>query len=119
VRDRVAAAGRHGITAVPSVALKKQQLTVWDGRFLCEAKTDDVKIVTAHGHINKLRQISDFNALFILPSEVRSTLPVFLHQGKPIGFGACDTEFVSSRACSASRLQALFPNPDSVPICTV
>ena len=28
VRDRVAVAGRHGITAVPSVELKKQQLTV-------------------------------------------------------------------------------------------
>ncbi|MEP3653721.1 MAG: tRNA lysidine(34) synthetase TilS [Litorimonas sp.] len=119
VRDRVAVAGRHGITAVPSAELKKQQLTVWDGRFFCKAKTDNVKIITALGHINKLRQVTDFKELSNLPAEVRSTLPVFLHQGKPIGFGACDTEFVSSRACSASRLQALFPNPDSVSIYTV
>lgn len=119
VRDRVAVVGRHGITAVPSVALQKQNMTVWDGRFFCEAKMDGVQIKTAHGNIQKLRQINDFKELFKLPSEVRSTLPVFFYRGKPIGFGACDTQFVSSRVCSALRLQALFSNPDSVPICTV
>ena len=110
LRDRVAVKGRSGVSRQPRIVLEKQAVVLWDGRFFCKAKTDGMRIEPALGHLQKLRQISEFNTLFDLPSEVRPTLPVFFHEDRPVGYGACETEFVSTRACSASRLQALFPN---------
>ena len=116
LRDRVAVTGRRGISQQPAVTLEKNALTVWGGRFYCRAKADNIHVETAFGHLQKLRQLPEFKSLFYLPSEVRSILPIFFQDGEPIGYGACETEYVSSRACSASRLQDLFSDRDSVPI---
>jgi len=39
MRDKVAIKGRHDVTEVLPLALKKQRLTLWEGRFFCRAKT--------------------------------------------------------------------------------
>ncbi len=114
LRDRVAVTGRHGIIQVPALVLKRNVLTIWDGRFFVSAKTNDLRVETAQGHLQKLRQMTEFKSLFDLSVEVRPTLPIFLRDGAPIGFGACETEYVSSQACSAKRLQALYSNQDIV-----
>ena len=110
LRDRVAVTGRRDVAGLRHMTLQKQTLAVWDGRFYCKSKTDDVRIEPAFGHLQKLRQLPEFKTLFEHPADVRTTLPVFFQGGVPLGYGACETEFVSSRACSASRLQALFQN---------
>lgn len=107
LRDRVAVTGRSNVSSAQPVSLLPDVLTPWDGRFLCTAKTDGIRIEVGLGQLQKLRQMPEFNVLFSLPPKVRESLPIFYLGDIPIGFGACDTKFVSSRACSASRLQAL------------
>lgn len=114
IRDNVAIKGRHDVPKMPPLTLKKEPLTLWDGRFFCRAKTDDIHIEVAQGHLQNLRQLTEFKSLFELPAEVRPTLPIFFKDGKAVGFGACETEYVSSVASSALRLQALFQKADCV-----
>lgn len=108
LRDRVAVLGRSGTAKLSSVQLKLHVPHVWDGRFICMAKTNNIHVEPAKGYLQNLRQISEFKPLFDVPAEVRATLPLFFHNNTPIGFGAFETEKVSSKACSASRLQGLF-----------
>ena len=114
MRDNVAIKGRHDVPEMLPLTLKKQRLTHWDGRFFCRAKTGNIRVETAQGHLQKLRQLPEFKMLFELPAEVRPTLPVFFKGTNPIGFGACETEYVSSVASSALRLQGLFQKADCV-----
>jgi len=114
IRDKVAIKGRHNVPEVQPLVLKKQHLTLWDGRFFCRAKSDDVRIEAAQGHLQNLRQLTEFKPLFNLPAEVRPTLPIFFKGSEAIGFGAFETEYVSSVASSALRLQGLFQKSDCV-----
>lgn len=108
LRDRVAVTGRSNDRPAEPINLEPDVNTPWDGRFLCCAKQDDVRVEYASGNLQKLRQLSEFKELFELAPEVRESLPVFFHQRVPVAFGSCDTKFVTATACSASRLQALF-----------
>ena len=114
LRDRVAVTGRGVLSKLSSTPLRQQVPIIWDGRFYCQAKTDDIRIETGHGHLQKLRQLPEFKPLFDLHPEVRAILPVFFQAETPIGFGAIETKFISSRACSASRLQGMFPKAATV-----
>ena len=116
LRDRVAVLGRGGVPKIVPTQLTPNVPLIWDGRFFCTAKTDHIHVEPAQGHLQSLRQLSEFKPLFDLPAEVRGTLPLFFHKAVPIGFGAYETEKITSRACSASRLQAVFPTNESVPI---
>lgn len=114
MRDKVAIKGRYDVQQVQSLALKQQHSTLWDGRFICRAKTDNIRVEAAQGHLQNLRQLPEFKSLFELPVEVRPTLPIFFKGSKAVGFGACETEYVSSVATSALRLQGLFQKADCV-----
>jgi tRNA(Ile)-lysidine synthase len=116
VRDKVATTGRHDVAKLKPLTLKKKHLTLWDGRFFCRAKTDDVRVEAAQGHLQNLRQLTEFKALFDLPAEVRPTLPIYFKGSDAVGFGACETKYVSSVASSALRLQALFEKAGCVSI---
>ena len=116
LRDRVAVTGREVTARLKPVTLKEDSLTLWDSRFLCRAKTDDMRIQLASGHLQRLRQLPEFKPLFDIPKEVRESLPIFFHDDEPIAFGACDTEYLVSRATSASRLQASFKKVPPVSI---
>jgi len=102
------------VPEVQPLTLKKQRLTLWDGRFFCRAKADDMRVEAAQGHLQNLRQLTEFKPLFDLPAEVRPALPIFFKGGEAVGFGTCKTEYVSSVASSALRLQALFQKADCV-----
>lgn len=115
LRDKVSVIGRRDVEEITPVALKAEAATVWDGRFFCTAKIDNIRIEPAQGHLQNLRQFVEFKAIFDLTPEVRPSLPIFFEGNKPIGFGACETEQVRSIATSALRLQALHPKADSVP----
>jgi tRNA(Ile)-lysidine synthase len=106
LRDRVAVIGRNGVKKLAPVQLRCDEPIVWDGRFYCQATTDEIRIEPAQGHLQTLRQLPDFKLLFELPAEARGTLPVFFRRNKPLGFGALKVKYVSSVSCSASRLQA-------------
>jgi len=108
MRDRVAVSGRSGADPIQTVVLQRGVETLWDGRFFCCAKSNNLRIETGQGHLDKLRQLPDFKVLFDLPYEVRGSQPIFFLDDKVVGFGACDTEYISSTATSAPRLQALF-----------
>ena len=108
LRDRAAVLGRSGAAKLSSTQLKPHVPYIWDGRFMCTTKTDDVHVEPVQGHLQNLRQLSEFKSLFDLPAEVRGTLPLFFYGNMPIGFGAFETEKISVKACSASRLQGLF-----------
>ena len=116
LRDRVAVTGRGGVTKILPVQLSPNVPYLWDGRFFCEAKTENIHVEPAQGHLQSLRQLPEFKSLFDLPSEVRGTLPLFFHKDVPIGFGAFDNENASSQSCSASRLHGLLSEIDSVSI---
>jgi len=107
LRDKVAVTGRSDVSKLRPVQLNKDDQTIWDGRFICRVKIDDLRVESASGKLQTLRQMPDFKGLFELPAEVRATLPIFYLRDNPIGFGSIENEFISSRACSASRLQAL------------
>ena len=115
LRDRVAVLGRGGVPKIMPSQLKPNVPHIWDGRFICTAKTNHIHVESVQGHLQSLRQLSEFKALFDLPAEVRGTLPLFFYKDVPIGFGAYETEKISSRACSVSRLQAAFFTNESVP----
>lgn len=108
LRDRVAVLGRSNAVPAQLIDLAPDVKTPWDGRFICQAKQPKVHVEFARGNLQKLRQLTEFNGLFDLSPDVRESLPIFFFDGRPIAFGACDTKFVTARACSASRLQALF-----------
>ena len=114
LRDRVAVTGRSGVSKLAPMRLNPQTTRVWDGRFYCQAKTDNIRVEPAHGHLKNLRQLVEFQSLFDIPAEVRGMLPIFFHGDAPIGFGAIETKFISSQACSASRLQGVFPTAATV-----
>ena len=107
LRDRVAVTGRETLSRLKPMVLEADRIALWDGRFFCRAKTADIRVEIGFGHLQILRQMPDFKTLFECPKEIRESLPVFFHKDKPVGFGACDTKFMVSRATSASRLQAL------------
>jgi len=107
LRDRVAVTGRKDLAKLTPQVLEKGVFSLWDGRFFCEAKTDGIHVEAAQGHLQNLRQLSEFKPLFDLPAEVRPTLPVFFHKSKPVGFGTCETDLVSANASSESRLHNL------------
>ena len=45
LRDRVAVTGRPGVAGTFNPGLwRKKHLTLWDGRFFCEAKTQDIRV---------------------------------------------------------------------------
>ena len=116
LRDRVAVTGRGGVAKILPVQLSPNVPYLWDGRFFCKAKTENIHVEPAQGHLQNLRQLPEFKSLFDLPSEVRGTLPLFFHKDVPIGFGAFENENASSQSCSASRLQGLLSEIDSVSI---
>ena len=107
-RDKVVVTGRRDLPQIRPMELESGQSGLWDGRFFCWAKTQDLRVEPAQGHLQNLRQRSEFKSLFDLPVEVRPTLPVFFLGDDPVGYGANNSEFVRSVACSALRLQALF-----------
>jgi len=108
LRDRVAVTGRDATSRLRRLNLKKGAHTLWDGRFFCQAKTDGIEVDLGAGHLQKLRQLTEFKTLFELPKEVRESLPVYFLGGEPVAYGACDTKCLVSHAASASRLQGLY-----------
>jgi len=86
--------GRSNVPPIESAVLELDVPTIWDGRFLCQAKRNGVRIEPAFGHLQKLRQFAEFKEIFDLPKAVRGSLPIYFHEGDPIGFGACDSEFI-------------------------
>ncbi len=108
LRDRVAVTGRRASARVERLSLVPEVPTLWDGRFICQTKVDDIHVEVGSGHLQKLRQLPEFKSLFDLPKAVRESLPIFFHANRPIAFGACHHKYLMSRATSASRLQALY-----------
>jgi len=116
LRDRVAVTGRENIKGVLPLKLRLNVHMPWDGRFMCQAKVEGLHIEPAFGHLQKLRQNSEFSTLFDLPKDLRESLPVFFLGEKAVGFGACHSKYVKSVSTSASRLHALFKGMETVPI---
>lgn len=116
LRDRVAVSGRSDISRLHPLKLEPHVDAFWDGRFFCRAKRKGISIEPGLGHLQKLRQLPEFKTFFDIPKDIRESLPIFFLGEKPINFGACDTEYVTSSATSASRLQALFKELETVPI---
>ncbi len=108
-RDMVAVTGRKGQNGLGSIELKQGEKTLWDGRFWVETKRENVHVRAAFGNLQDLRQSADLKDIFNLPKQVRSSLPTYFNMHELIGFGAIDTEFVTAKATTASRLQALYP----------
>jgi len=114
LRDRSAVTGRSHKVPLEKSSLDMNEPTVWDGRFFCRAKQRGLHVEAGLGHLQFLRQFPEFKALFECPKAVRESLPIFFMGDKPVGFGACDSEFVTSTATSALRLQAMFEMPKGV-----
>jgi len=108
LRDRVAVSGRTSTQPLTPTSLNPDEWIVWDGRFLCRAKQMDLRVEAGFGHLQKLRQLPEFKPLFELPKDVRESLPIFFRGETALGYGACETEYVSAISTSALRLQALF-----------
>ena len=115
LRNRVAVLGRGGVPKLSPIQLTPNVPHVWDSRFMCTAKTSDIRVEPVQGHLQSLRQLSEFKPLFELLAEVRGTLPLYFHKDIPIGYGTFESEKITSTACSASRLQGMFSSQDSVP----
>lgn len=114
LRDRVAVTGRSNVQPLKILRLKMGAVLLWDGRFFCRAKVTGLRVEMGFGNLQKLRQYAEFKSLFDLPKSVRESLPIFFLGEKPVGFGACDTEYIHSIAASASRLQDRYVGKDNV-----
>lgn len=109
-RDKVAVSGRKDSAEkqMPAIVLEKGRTIVWDGRFLIEAKTENMRVFPAFGYLQKLREDIEIKNLFYLPKSVRPTLPVFIQNNDFIGFGQVDRSGIQSDCLVAKRLEALW-----------
>lgn len=103
-RDMVAVTGRQAQRGLQASQLREGEKRLWDGRFQIEAKTGDLTVEPALGHLGAFKQDVDMKGVFNHPSAVRATLPVFRKGEKWVGFGALETDFLSVRSTAAQRL---------------
>lgn len=115
-RDMVAVTGRRGTKGLSAIDLKAGETTLWDGRFWITAKEAGLRVIPAFGHLAEFRQLFDFKHLFEIPAEARASLPVFWKGSSPIGYGTLESQYIISKAATASRLQAHYPEAVSVSV---
>ena len=105
-RDMVAVKGGRKEAPIEPIDLKSGQACIWDGRFLIEPTQDEISVMPAFGHLEKIRQVAEVKGVLNVPAAVRATLPLFKRGDEWIGFSAFETDFVKVTSLTARRLQA-------------
>ena len=105
-RDMVAVKGGRKEAPIEPIDLKFGQACIWDGRFLIEPTQDEISVMPAFGHLEKIRQVAEVKGVLNVPAAVRATLPLFKRGDEWIGFSAFETDFVKVTSLTARRLQA-------------
>ena len=105
-RDMVAVKGGRKEAPIEPIDLKSGQACIWDGRFLIEPTQDEISVMPAFGHLEKIKQVAEVKGVLNVPAAVRATLPLFKRGDEWIGFSAFETDFVKVTSLTARRLQA-------------
>lgn len=107
-RDMVAVTGRKGQLSVNELPVPLDHKIIWDGRFLVQAKQAGILIKPASGQGENIRQSTENNHFFDLPTCVRPTVPVFFKGNEIRGFGAMGSDTFASYSTAARRLHDLY-----------